>query len=355
MDFMSVGPIDCDIHLDPPRTADLLPFLDSHWRDVMVGRGIDGLDLSNYPQNAALSVRPDWRPQAGRPIGALAALQAQALAPFNTRFAICNCLHGALAMFSEDLGAALARAVNEWVAHEWLAHDARLRASILIAPRSPALAVEEIERCAADRRFVQVLMLVSGDTPAGRRANWPIYEAAERHGLAIGLHAGNTQHSPPTSVGWPSYLVEDHVGQAVGFQTQLNSLVAEGVFAKFPNLRVVLIESGVSWVAPYLWHFDKEWRGLRTEVPWLNRPPSEIVREHVRLTVQPLDAPADVTQLEQVLEQIGSDKMLLFSTDYPHWHFEGTDVLPAGFPSHLIEALAIQNPLETYARLREVK
>jgi uncharacterized protein len=348
-----LGPIDCDIHPAPPPMAALLPYLDEHWRATMVARGIDGLDLASYPPNAPFTARPDWRPAHGRAGSELAAVQAQALEPWGTRYAICNCLHGALALFSEDMGAALARAVNDWMAREWLDRDPRLRASIVVTPRNAELAVEEIERRAADPRFVQVLMLVSGDAPLGRRLHWPIYAAAERHGLPIGIHAGSTQHNPTTSIGWPSYVVEDYVANAAAFGTQLLSLVAEGVFSKFPALRVVLIESGVTWLPAFLWHIDKEWRGLRAEVPWLDRPPSEMVRDQVRLTVQPIDAPPDAAGLARVLEQIGSDRMLLFSTDYPHWHFEGDAALPPGFPAHLIEKLAVDNPRETYARLKE--
>ena len=110
------------------------------------------------------------------------------------------------ATFSEDLGAAMARAVNDWIAREWLDRDPRLRASIVVPQQNAELAVAEIERCAADRRFVQVLLLVSGELPLGRRQNWPIYAAAERHGLPIGIHAGSTYRHPNTPVGWSSYL-----------------------------------------------------------------------------------------------------------------------------------------------------
>ena len=55
----------------------------------------------------------------------------------------------------------------------------------------------------------------------------------------------------------------------------------------------------------------------------------------------------------RALEHIGTDRMLLFSTDYPHWHFEGEDVLPEGLGPETIRRLAIDNPLETYPRLRE--
>ena len=65
------------------------------------------------------------------------------------------------------------------------------------------------------------------------------------------------------------------------------------MFAKYPELKVVLLESGVTWLPAFLWRFRKFWRGVRTEVPWVDRSPGEIVRDHFRLTIQPLDAPDD--------------------------------------------------------------
>ena len=61
-------------------------------------------------------------------------------------------------------------------------------------------------------------------------------------------------------------------------------------------------------------------------------PPSEIIHEHVRLTLQPVDAPPNPEQLLQTIEQIGSEEILLFSTDYPHWHFDEREgALPVRF------------------------
>jgi predicted TIM-barrel fold metal-dependent hydrolase len=54
-----------------------------------------------------------------------------------------------------------------------------------------------------------------------------------------------------------------------------------------------------------------------------------------------------------LLEQLGSDRMLLFSSDYPHWHFDGDDALPSGLSGELLHKLCVENPLETYPRLKE--
>jgi predicted TIM-barrel fold metal-dependent hydrolase len=126
------------------------------------------------------------------------------------------------------------------------------------------------------------------------------------------------------------YYIEDYLSQSQGFQSQAASLICEGVFAKHPGLKVVLIESGVTWIPEFLWRLAKLWRGLRTEVPWIERSPREIFRDHFRATIQPFDAPDSPDLVRRVIDHLGSDELLLFSTDYPHWQLDGDDVLPAG-------------------------
>jgi predicted TIM-barrel fold metal-dependent hydrolase len=233
-----------------------------------------------------------------------------------------------------------------------LDRDPRLRASILVPAHNPELAAAEIERVAADRRFVQVLLLVMGDMLLARRINWPIFAAAEKHALAVGVHAGSTYRWAPTPSGWPSHRVEDYVAQSAAFENQVVGFLAEGVFQKFPRLRLVLIESGFTWLPSLLWRTNKEWRGVRPEIPWIDRPPADLVREHVRFTLQPADAPAsDPAAFARTLEHIGSERVLLFSTDYPHWQFDGEEALPDGFPRALAQRVLVDNALETYPRL----
>ena len=176
-----------------------------------------------------------------------------------------------------------------------------------------------------------------------------MYAAAVKHDLAIGIHFGGASSLPPTPVGWPSTYIEECADMAQIFQAQVLSLISEGAFARFPELRVVLIESGFVWMPAWMWRMDKEWKGLRRDTPWVVRPPSDYVREHIRMTLQPMDAPINSEHLLQMIGQLDSDEILMFSTDYPHWHFDGPDdAIPQGLSDSLLEKILRENARAFY-------
>ena len=221
-------------------------------------------------------------------------------------------------LHNPDAAVAFARAVNDWQIAEWLDKEPRLRASIVVPIQIPDLAIREIERIADHPGFVQVALPVRTQHPLGSRVYHGVWEAIARHGLVAGVQFGGVPGIPPTPAGWPSYFYEQYVDMAGVFATQLTSIVCEGVFDLFPSVKVALIEAGFTWLPPHMWRFDKEWKNLRRLVPWVKRTPSEYIREHVRLTVQPLDAPTQ--QLLDIVDQLGSDDMLLYASHYPRLH-----------------------------------
>lgn len=350
----SSGPIDCDIHPGVPGMGVLLPYMTEYWQEQFVNRAIDGMELASYPPNVALSCRPDWREPGVKPGTSLSALRAHALDGFGLSLAICNPLYGGQVAMSEYMGAALCSAVNDWIRHDWLDVEPRLRASIVVPAQNPQLAAEEIDRCASDRRFVQVLLLAANELLLGRSYYWPIYEAAQRHGLPIGIHAGSMYRYPTTPTGWPTHYLQDYASAPQMFSAQLQSLLSEGVFGRFPDLTFVLIESGVAWIVPYMWRSTKTWRGIRGEVPWMKRSTIAEIRDRVRLTLQPFDGPAGAERIERLIDHIGSEDVLLYSSDYPHWQFDGNDPMPRGIPAGLAGRIMRDNPLKTYPRLQEL-
>ena len=129
--------------------------------------------------------------------------------------------------------------------------DNRLKGSIVVANEDGVAAAAEIRKRAGDRNFVQVLLLSRNVEPLGQRRYWPIYEAAQEIGLPIGIHAFGFGGNPLTPSGWPSFYIEEMVGHSQCQQTVLASLVLEGVFERYPKLKMVMIEAGFGW-APSL-------------------------------------------------------------------------------------------------------
>jgi hypothetical protein len=331
-----LGVIDCDIHPARRSDRDLHPYLEKRWRDLAetfgTGRRLGYVDGVAYPKGQPAAARRDaWPPEGGQPGSSLSFMRTQHLDANGIAFGILNPLGiSGQGLRNLDLAAAYARAVNDWQVAEWVAPEPRLRASVVVSAEDPPAAVAEIERRAGDKAFAHVLLLTRTADPLGQRKYWPIYEAAARAGLPVGIHAFGYGGWPMTPGGWPSYYIEEMTGHAQTAQSQLVSLLLEGVFERIPALRVVLIEAGFAWAPSLLWRLDKHWSRMRAETPHLRRPPSDYARESVWWTTQPMEEPERHRQLLDVIGWLGWDR-LLFATDYPHWDFDNpSEVLPNG-------------------------
>ena len=351
---VTAGLVDCDIHNIPAADAALHPFLAERWRRHLErygGRQRHAFATGfPFPKSTPLAARVDaWPPGGGPPGSDLAFMREQHLDPLGIRFGVLNCLHRSANEMDVELGAAVAAAANDWQVAEWLEPEPRLRGSLVLPFEDGELSAAEIRRHEGDRRFVQALMLVRTMEPMGRRRYWPIYAAAEAAGLPVAVHFGGYGGHAITGSGWPSYYYEDHTLMAQAFQAQLVSLVFEGVFERFPGLRVVFVEGGLAWVPALLWRMDRIFETMRDEVPELRRRPSEYAREHLYFTTQPIEEPERPEDLLRTVERLDAPGHLLFATDYPHWDFDSPErAIPAAFPAELRRRIFAGNALELY-------
>ena len=255
--------IDADVHIPNPRLRDLYPLLPDHWVEHFNNTVDKGASQEYYPPRS---------PVAGSR-GGLAELREAVFEQGGAELAISSCLYAVDSVHNPDVAAALATATNDWQSREWLDREPRLRGSIVAPIQLPAAAAEEIERCADRPGFVQVLIPVRTEHPLGSRLYHPLWKTIEQSGLVAAIHFGGAPVMPPTPTGWPSFFLEEYTAMAQVFATQLTSMIAEGVFDACPDLRVVFLESGFTWIPSHLWRMDKEWRNLRRLVPW-GAPPA---------------------------------------------------------------------------------
>jgi len=344
--------IDCDIHpnLVSPDVID--KYLSPRWQEfrrTVGGRGFLG---SNYPRAVPNAARTDSHPPSGKPPGSdLDFMRYQLLDAYDMDFGILQPLLGAGGQRNLEWSAAYASAINDWQIETWLDPEPRLRSGLVVPYEDGDLTVNEIERLGKHPGFVQLMLAIRTSEPLGRRKYWKMYEAAEAYGLPIGIHFGGQGGHAITGAGWPSFYVEDHAGMSTAFHTQVISYITEGVFDRFPNLKIVLIEGGFAWLPVLGWRLDAAWKKLKVEVPHLKRKPSEYLSENFWVTTQPMEEPPKEEQFLEMLDMAPwmADR-LMFATDYPHWDFDDpNEALPkVKFPDGFETKVMAENARALY-------
>lgn len=371
--------IDTDVHhmftSGVGNLAGIAGYLSDHWREY-IGYGKDLKPNGNamykmpgggmYPNPRTSIMDSAFLPKGGYPGSDPEFMAKDHLDRYDLEYAVL--LPGSTltlgGITSADFANDIMRATNDWTRKEWLDRDERYLGSILVYPRDPQASAAEIRRLAGDRRFVQVAMNYP-PCLMGNRQLWPIYEAANEAGLPVALHPGGSHSgaNPGNSAaGFETSFFELHVSISFPAQGHVLSLIAEGVFEKFPRMRVAIVEYGLAWLPFLMWRADMEYRSNRDDVPWLTKLPSDYVHEFFRFTTQPLEIPtvrragtgttgqgrADPERLIQLLSLIDGQDLLMFSSDYPHWDFDNPDFVIKDFPAEWQERILHTNARQFY-------
>jgi len=333
--------VDVDTHtgtfISAPELQEHLP---QRWRDWLDQVGFRYPTMSHdRPRQRLLVCRGDaYSPDGSAPGTDPDFVRLQLLDGNDVSGAVMNetyayCAVGGRPM-PDALSIALAQAYNDLRIEKWMASDDRWYGSITVTQDvSGESAAEEIRRCKEDTgkygdRWVQALLPPDNERPAGHPKYWPIYEACEHYGIPVGFHVLATRRM--TGTGIPNYFLEEHTDMA-GFNFPLvASLVFEGVFERFPNLKIALTELGWSWAVPFSWRLDHAYELNRSELPHLTKRPSEYFAEHFWFASQPMEEPENLDVFDdvyQLFEDTFGDK-LMYSSDYPHWDYDLPETVP---------------------------
>lgn len=335
--------IDTDVHERFASITELLPYMKEPFLSYM--EHWTGWGELKYIHPIGGSRLDSLLPNGNVPGSDYGVLREQLLDRYDMEYAMLTGLFYPATMESQfELAAALASAYNEWMVEHWLDRDERFLGSIHVAPQIPETAVREIEKWGDHPRMVQVLLPI-GTAAYGDPFYHSIYEAAERKGLVVAMHQGNSVKS---ALGQPRYYIEWHTILSQAFMASVVNLIVNGVFDKFPSTRIAMLEGGFSWVPSLMWRMDQNYKSLRLEVPWVKRLPSEYVKEHFRFATQPIEDP-NPEHLLKIVDMMESEELLMFSTDYPHWDFDSPlRTLPTSFSKELKRKIFYENARNFY-------
>jgi predicted TIM-barrel fold metal-dependent hydrolase len=212
------------------------------------------------------------------------------------------------------LADALCRAYNTWAMETCAAHRDRLFPAAHISLRDPALAVRELERVAKlGCRSIFVGAAPHSGKSFGHQIYDPVWAAAQDLDLAVGLHlVGHANYT-----GSQYYRDEDPGFMWVTMNViqdpriALATMVYDGVFDRFPRLRVATIEAMSGWVGEWLERFEYRYKYMK-HTSRMKRSPTEYFIDNIWVSADPVE------QMFPAMVRFAGDGKFFVGSDYPH-------------------------------------
>ena len=198
------------------------------------------------------------------------------------------------------------------------------RLKFMKSERAEAMAGEALEMGAA------ALLVASGcprtHSPSHRSLD-PVWAQAQEAGIPVVFHVGGTGDlvdpvyfqnglpiPPDFHGGDENFRCIDYMGIPGPPAQSLATMIFDGVFERFPDLRWGVIEQGAIWVPSWLKQMESAFDAFERHeerLQQLSMRPSEYVHRQIRFTPYPTE------DVGWIITQGGAD-LVLFNTDFPH-------------------------------------
>ena len=220
-----------------------------------------------------------------------------------------------------ELSLAYAKAYNRWICDFCSDSDDRLIATAHISLADPTAAAAELERsvrAGAKGAFLAPYTLTR--IPHAHPDHDIFWAKAQELGVPVVIHP-MTEHPKIRT-----YQRFDGMKRARWMQITLGmqgpqqafyGLFQWGLFDRFPQIKVVLLESGAGWIGAALDRMDTTYEtSLGYNVP-LKEKPSVYFKRQCWISGDP-----DERALAHIIEYVGNDRFF-WATDYPHFDHPG--------------------------------
>jgi len=150
-------------------------------------------------------------------------------------------------LISLDYAVAICRAYNDWVHDEYLKRDKRFRAMAIIPMQDPPEAAKELRRAVTELGLMGGMLPSNGlPQPLGAKTYWPVYEEANRLGCPLAVHGG--AHDRFGMDHFNMYVPAHALGHPWGLTLNAANIVYNGIFDRFPKVRIAFLEGGIAWL-----------------------------------------------------------------------------------------------------------
>lgn len=308
--------------------------LRTHLREPFKSRGFPDPDVAWFaPPDGVRYVAGSEQEDGGHPGSDPDAVGREIFDARGFDLAVLHPMSGAAILPDHHLGTAILAGYNRMLAERWLEsgqYASRFRGTVRVNPNDIEGAVREIRTWAGHPGMVQIGLPMQTQEPYGRPHFRPLWEAACEAGLPVAIHIekGVGVTHPPTPSGL-ARTYSHHVGyQGPTFIWHLLNMIAEGVFAAFPQLRVIWADGAADMLTPFIWRMDTFGRPHLEQTPWAPLIPSDYLLGQNYFIHGLLDGPGDAEYAAEWLRMTGKEDMVMFGSSYPDWQTVSVDDLP---------------------------
>jgi predicted TIM-barrel fold metal-dependent hydrolase len=210
-----------------------------------------------------------------------------------------------------DLQMACAQVYNDWLAESFLHRPDVFIPAAVVPVRDVASATAEMERVASlGFKAAMIPTTPPEGMPYNRPEFDPLWKIASDAGMPLSLHTG-TGALPQQEKG-PGGAVINYAKVGLLSADTLCYFAASGVLERFPNLKMVFVETGAGWFAYCCERMDEAFEEHEQWVkPKLKEPPSHYAKTQCHVTLGADRAPL-------LTREITGIEPLLWASDYPH-------------------------------------
>ncbi len=218
-----------------------------------------------------------------------------------------------------EVEVALGRAFNRWLVEELLPRETRIKAMMYLPFNDPEACVEVVEEFADAPGVIGFTVVSTRYKPVHHNSYMRLYAALQATGKPLAFHSGF--HWGDELMKQMNRFISMHAISFCYFNMiHLTNWIINGIPERFPELKVIWVESGLAWLPFMMQRLDSEYMTRSSEAPMLRRRPSEYIRD-MYFTSQPLET-SNLKLTQATMEAVKADTQLLFASDWPHWDFD---------------------------------
>jgi predicted TIM-barrel fold metal-dependent hydrolase len=236
--------IDGDGHIMEDNEG-IIARMASPYREIAAQRGIVFPPLDHLHTGRAVETPPqrEGRPAVG-PEGWLTFLDDVGI-EWTVLYPTQALAYGKIV--SLDYAVAAARAYNDWLHDTYLKFNPRFKGMAIIPMQDPQEAAKELRRAVTELGMLGAMMPSNGlPSLLGSKSYWPVYQEADRLGCCLAVHGG--VHDRFGMDHMNLYVPVHALGHPWGLAINCANIVYNGIFDRFPRVRIAFLEGGIAWL-----------------------------------------------------------------------------------------------------------